>query len=123
MTHWNSSRDGCRYKDPLERALRISAGLKRKNVRDVALRLRWMATVQASKKRKLAAAGMVADSDAKVRHMSKSHELTCTDLAGMVAEVCYTLNALGSIWGISTSAVDASVHSWSNYRMHNVLPA
>ncbi|KAK9839550.1 hypothetical protein WJX84_001507 [Apatococcus fuscideae] len=54
-----------KYKDPLERALRIAAGLKRKNVRDVALRLRWIATVQANKKRKLAAAGAAAESDAK----------------------------------------------------------
>lgn len=56
-----------RYKDPLERALRIAAGLKRKNVRDVALRLRWVAVVQANKKRKLAAAGLAAESDAKVQ--------------------------------------------------------
>ncbi|KAK9835521.1 hypothetical protein WJX74_002231 [Apatococcus lobatus] len=54
-----------KYKDPLERALRIAAGLKRKNVRDVALRLRWVAIVQANKKRKLAAAGLAAESDAK----------------------------------------------------------
>ena len=61
----------CRYEDPLERSLRIAAGLKRKNARDVALRLRWVATVQASKKRKLAAAGMAAESDAKVSDVAK----------------------------------------------------
>ena len=64
-----------RYKDPLERALRIAAGLKRKNVRDVALRLRWVAVVQANKKRKLAAAGLAAESDAKVRASPSLHDL------------------------------------------------